>query len=201
MMKTQLMGPAEFGVANKDHMIGNTYGKKGDAKKYGHWKKKVPDDIVIDGVDLTEPCIELLAAKQDERWRKSESSKSSTSQSAGSTSVVLNAPNYGTKLGMYGPQCSRVSALTRSDDYDSAKSDKSVFSKFGRGTAKLLKSISKKERTDVGMAYDPPVYSSQVEYSHITGESTVNISLDGLLITEIILYTGKVIRKRPSAQR
>ena len=207
MMKTQLMDSAEFGVANKDHLVGNIYGKKGDAKKYDHtlWKKKVSDDIAIDGVELTEPWIELLAVEQDETWRKSvnlESSSSSMSQSARSpTNVVINAPNHCTNQsdsGMSGPQCSRVSPLARTEDYDSAKSGKSVFSKFGHGMAKLLK--SKKGRMDIDTACDS-IYSTHVQYSHNTGESTVNISLDVLLIIETILYAGKVIGKQPSAKR
>lgn len=203
MMKTQLMGSAEFGVANKDHLVGNIYGKKGDAKKYDHilWKKKVVGDIAIDGVELTEPWI---AAEQDETWRKSvnlESSVSSVSQSARSpTNVVTNAPNHCTNQsdsGMSGPQCSRVSPLARTEDYDSVKSGKSVFSKFGYGMAKLLK--SKKGRMDVDTACDS-IYSTHVEYNHNTGESTVNTSLDILLIIETILYAGKVIGKQPSAK-
>jgi hypothetical protein len=179
-MKTQLTGSAEFGVANRDHFVGNIYGEKRDAKKYGHTqrKKKVLDDIVIDGVELPESWIGLLAVEQD----------------------GLNAPNRCTKqsgLGMSGP---RVSPLARTDDYDSAKSDKSVFSKFGRGTTKLLKSISKKGRMDVGATCDS-IYSPHVEYSHNTGESTVNISLNGMLMIGTIFYAGKFIWKRPSTKR
>ena len=72
------------------------------------------------------------------------------------------------------PQTSRGSPRARSDEYGSAKSDKSIFGKFVSGMAKGLGSNSSKnkERMEISTPYDP-VHLTHVGFNYNTGEFTV----------------------------
>jgi len=67
----------------------------------------------------------------------------------------------------------RASPRAHSDEYGSAKSDKSIFGKFVSGMAKGLGSnSSKKERMEISTPYDP-VHLTHVGFNYNTGEFTV----------------------------
>lgn len=71
------------------------------------------------------------------------------------------------------PQNSRGSPRAHSDEYGSAKSDKSIFGKFVSGMAKGLgSSSSKKEKMEISTPYDP-VHLTHVGFNYHTGEFTV----------------------------
>jgi p21-activated kinase 1 len=71
------------------------------------------------------------------------------------------------------PQNSRGSPRAHSDEYGSAKSDKSIFGKFVSGMTKGLgSSSSKKEKMEISTPYDP-VHLTHVGFNYHTGEFTV----------------------------
>lgn len=76
----------------------------------------------------------------------------------------------------------RGSPRAHSDEYGSAKSDKSIFGKFVSGMAKGLSSnSSKKEKMAISTPYDP-VHLTHVGFNYNTGEFTVR-PMQGVLLT------------------
>lgn len=89
------------------------------------------------------------------------------------------------------PQTSRNSPRAHSDEYGSAKSDKSIFGKFVSGMAKGLgSSSSKKDRMEISTPYDP-VHLTHVGFNYHTGEFTVHL-LFALLIAGTTAGVAKV---------